>query len=77
MIVTVGTVDGLLGLSLAGQSTGTIVAYCVVAGGVWVLWIVVVVYAAKRQRRAKVQRNNIRMASLVDERDGRGMSNGA
>ena len=80
MIVTAGTVDGLLGLSLAGQSTGTIVAYCFVAGGIWVLWIVIVFYAARRKSKAKVQRNNVRMASLVDERDrrdGRGMSNEA
>lgn len=71
VVVTVGFIDGLLGLTLAGQSTGTIVVYCVVAGGIWILWIVVVVYAAKRQRRAKVQRSNIRMAALVDEQDGR------
>ena len=70
VVVTIGIIDGVLGLTLAGQSTGTIVAYCVVAGGIWALWIVFVVYAAKRQSRAKVQRNNIRMASLLDERDG-------
>ena len=68
LLVTAGLIDGLLGLTLAGQSTGTTVAYCIVAAGVWVLWIVVVVYATKRQKRMKVRRNDVRMAALVDER---------
>ena len=71
-----GLINGLFGLLLAEQSIGTIVAYCIVAGGVWVLWIVVVVCAAKRQKRAKMQRNDIRMAALVDERDGHVRSEG-
>ena len=54
-------------------------AYCIVAGGVWVLWIVVVVFAAKRQKKSGTYTSDIRMAALVDERDGRGggMYNGA
>lgn len=47
-------------------------AYCIVAGGVCVLWIVILVCATKRQKRSRVQRNDIRMATLVDERDDRG-----
>lgn len=51
------------------------VAYCIVAGGVWILWIVVLVWVSKRQKRSKVQRNDIRMEALADEGDGydRGM----
>ena len=69
VIVTAGLIDGVLGLSLADQSTGLIVSYCVIAGGVWVLWIVAIIYAAKRQKKTKLQSNDIRMTTLVDERD--------
>lgn len=71
LIVTAGLIDGLLGCLLAGKGTGIIVAYCIIAGGVWILWIVVVVYAAKRQKRSKMQRNDVRMTTLVDEEDER------
>jgi len=78
VLVSAGLIDGLLGCILAGQGVGIIVAYCIIAGGVWVLWILIVVWAAKRQKKSKVQRNDIRMAALVDERDerGGGMYNG-
>ena len=70
-IVSAGLLDGLLGCLLAGKGTGTTVAYCIIAGGLWVLWIVVVMFAAKRQKRSKTYRNDIRMAALVDEQDER------
>ena len=47
-------------------------AYCVVAGGVWVIWILVVMFAAKRQKKSGTYTSDIRMAALVNERDGRG-----
>ena len=71
VIVSAGLIDGLLGCLLAGKGTGTIVAYCVVAGGVWVIWILVVIFAAKRQKKSGTYTSDIRMAGLVDERDGR------
>jgi len=64
-------IDGLLGLTLAGQSTATTVAYCIVAGAVWLLWILIIVRATKRQKTAKVQRNDVRLAALVEDRDRR------
>lgn len=71
-MVSAGLINGLLGLLLAGKGTGTIAAYCIVAGGVWVLWIVLVIFAAKRQKKSTLHRDDIRMAALVDERNGRG-----
>lgn len=70
VIVTAGTIDGLLDLLLAGQSSGLIVAYSVIAGAIWVLWIVFVISAAKKQKTARLKRNDVRMASLVHEWDG-------
>ena len=72
VLVTLGLIDGVLGWLLAGKKAGTIVAYCIVAGGVWVSWIAVVVCAAKRRKRVKVQRDDMRMAAMVNERDERG-----
>jgi len=72
VLVTAGLINGVLGCVLAGKGTGVIVAYCIVAGGVWILWIVVVICASKRPKWSKEQRNDIRMGALVDERDGEG-----
>ena len=72
VIVSAGLIDGLLGCLLAGKGTGTIVAYCIIAGGVWVIWIAVVMFAAKRQNKSGRYTNDIRMAALENERDGRG-----
>lgn len=79
VIVSAGLIDGLLGILLAGKGTGTIAAYCVVAGGVWIIWILVVVFAAKREKKSGRYRNDIRMAALGNERDGsdEGIYNGA
>ena len=79
VLVSAGLIDGVLGLTLAGKGAGVIVAYCIVAGGVWIIWIVVLVCASKRPKSWKEQRNDITMEALVDERDGEGgrMLNGA
>lgn len=81
VLVSAGLLDGFFGLLLAGQGAGILAAYGIIAGGVWVLWILVVVFTGRRQKRKKIQTNDIRMAALVDERDGRvgngGMYNGA
>lgn len=72
LLVTAGLIDGLLGLTLAGQSTGTIVAYVIIAGAVWLLWVFVVFRTIKRQKMTKVQRNEVRMTALVEDQDRRG-----
>lgn len=71
-MVSAGLINGLLGLLLAGKGAGTIAAYCIVAGAVWVLWVVLVIFAAKRQKKSTLDGSDIRMAALVDERNGRG-----
>ena len=79
VLVSAGLIDGVLGLTLAGKGAGVIVAYCIVAGGVWIIWIVVLVCASKRQKSSKGQLKDITMEALIDERDGEGgrMWNGA
>ena len=72
VLVSAGLIDGVLGLTLAGKGAGVIVAYCIVAGGVWIIWIVVLVRASKRQKSSKGRRDDMRMEALVDERDGEG-----
>ena len=72
VLVSAGLIDGVLGLTLAGKGAGVIVAYCVVAGGVWIVWMVVLVCAFKRQKSSKGRRNDMRMEPLADERDGEG-----
>ena len=57
-MVTLGLVNGLLGLTLAGQGVGPIAAYCIVATGVGVVWVAIVFRVAKRAQ------NNIRMEEL-------------
>ncbi len=77
MLVSAGLIDGLLGLLLAGKGAGVIAAYCVIAGLVWLLWIAVVMFAAKRQKGSRKTSNDIRMAALVDEDErDRGMYSG-
>ena len=69
LLVTAGLVDGLLGILLASRSTGIIVAYCVVAGAVWLLWVSVGIRAMKQQKTTKAQRNDIRLGALVEHED--------
>lgn len=71
LLVTAGLVDGLLGILLASQSTGITVAYCVVAGAVWLLWISVGIRVTKKQKTTKAQRNEIRLGTLVEDQNRR------
>lgn len=79
VLVSAGLINGLLGCLLAGKGAGVIAAYCIIAGLIWALWIAVMVFAAKKQKRSSKSNNDIRMAALVDERDerDRGMYTGA
>lgn len=44
-VITIGIVNGGLGLKLANKSTGVYIAYGVVAGIVWLLYIAVAVHS--------------------------------
>lgn len=44
-MITLGIVNGGLGLELADQGKGAYIAYGVVAGIVWLLYVAVAVYA--------------------------------
>lgn len=49
-VITLGIINGGLGLQLSGNTTRGEVAYGVVAGFMWVLWVVVIVFAFFKSR---------------------------
>ncbi|RYP21642.1 hypothetical protein DL765_002103 [Monosporascus sp. GIB2] len=52
-MVTLGIVNGGLGLGLARASPGSIAAYSVVAAIVWLLWVLAAAYGELRRRRGR------------------------
>ncbi|KAI1208913.1 uncharacterized protein F4807DRAFT_104065 [Annulohypoxylon truncatum] len=57
LTLTLGIINGGLGLRLARASQGVIIAYAVVAGLVWLLWVLVAVLAEYRRRSASRGQN--------------------
>ncbi|KAK3944260.1 hypothetical protein QBC46DRAFT_446173 [Diplogelasinospora grovesii] len=50
MVVTAGTVNGGLGLQLSGETSWKIIVYGILAGLVWVCWMLISLLAAVRRR---------------------------
>ncbi|KAL9098157.1 MAG: hypothetical protein Q9163_006128 [Psora crenata] len=69
-LLTLGLINGFLGLRLSHQGKGTQAAYVVIAGLVWIAWMLVVLRKARRDQVAKRRTNDIRMAALQEETDG-------
>ncbi|XDG10005.1 hypothetical protein ABKA04_009620 [Annulohypoxylon sp. FPYF3050] len=57
LTLTLGIINGGLGLKLARASQGVIIAYSVVAGIVWLLWLLVAVLGEHRRRSASRGQN--------------------
>jgi hypothetical protein len=49
-VITLGIINGGLGLQLSGNTTKGIIGYSVVAGVMWILWMVVIVIAFMKSR---------------------------
>ncbi|KAL9127441.1 MAG: hypothetical protein Q9217_003678 [Psora testacea] len=67
VFLTLGLINGYLGLRLNRQETGTKVAYVVIAGIIWLAWVGLLVRGLRRDKAGKRQRNEIRMATLQQE----------
>jgi len=52
MIVTLGIINGGLGLQLSGNTTKGEIAYGVVAGFMWLLWMTVITLAYFKTKNA-------------------------
>ncbi|KAF2398912.1 hypothetical protein EJ06DRAFT_463661, partial [Trichodelitschia bisporula] len=54
IVVTIGIINGGLGLRLAGNTYGGQIAYGVVAGVIWLVWMIAAVFGeSKRAREAR------------------------
>lgn len=58
--ITVGIINGGLGLRMSNEDNDLIIAYSVVAGVMWLLWIASVLFAARRKSRRNI-RGSIRL----------------
>ena len=78
VLVTLGLVNGILGLRLAGQSAAKQLLYLLVAGLVWLAWVLVVWIREKRKGKLENGKyaqgrgggrgeGGIRMATLAEE----------
>jgi hypothetical protein len=70
--ITLGIINGGLGLALAGAAGAPVVAYSVVAGVMWVLWLLATLFG--EYRRARAPKKDKEMAH--DERYVRGAGAG-
>ncbi|KAI1456571.1 hypothetical protein F4805DRAFT_220101 [Annulohypoxylon moriforme] len=60
LTLTLGIINGGLGLKLARADQGVIIAYSVVAGLIWLLWLLVAVIGEYRRRSASRGQNRSR-----------------
>jgi hypothetical protein len=51
-MITLGIINGGLGLQLTGASRSATIAYSVIAAIMWLLWAATAVFAESRRRRA-------------------------
>ena len=63
--ITIGIVNGALGLQLSDSSQSKIVAYAVVAGLLWLVWVACAVFSSIKARRVKGVRNSNGQESSV------------
>lgn len=53
IVITLGIVNGALGLSLANNSQGGLVAYSIIAALIWLVWMGAAVYGELKRRRTR------------------------
>lgn len=61
VIVTLGIINGGLGLQLTRQEREKVIAYAVAAGVLWTLWVVVVVLALFKRRRGERDEKGVKL----------------
>ncbi|KAI3323343.1 hypothetical protein HD806DRAFT_496328 [Xylariaceae sp. AK1471] len=73
--ITLGIINGGLGLALAGATGGPVIAYAVVGGIMWILWLLAALFGEYRRTRAlKKRKENIHDDGYVR---GAGVGTGA
>ncbi|KAI1074402.1 hypothetical protein F5B20DRAFT_563606 [Whalleya microplaca] len=66
-MITLGIINGGLGLRMANASADAKIAYGVVAGIMWLLWLIAAVFGEIRRRRALRPRTTHRVKERVDD----------
>ena len=51
MSITLAFINGGLGLQLAGEHGGKVIAYAVVAAVIWVVWMVITFFWPNRRKK--------------------------
>jgi len=70
-IITLGIINGGLGLQLSGNTTKGEIIYGVVAGVIWSLWVVLIVTTFVRTQHVKDRRNSERISASLTGSDSR------
>jgi len=70
-IITLGIINGGLGLQLSGNTTKGEIIYGVVAGVIWSLWVVLIVTTFVRTQHVKDRRNSERISPSLTGSDSR------
>ncbi len=60
IMITLGIINGGIGLYLAGATTALKTAYGVVAGVMWVLWMLLAIFGELRRVRSNERKNKSR-----------------
>ncbi|KAI0445748.1 hypothetical protein F4803DRAFT_506291 [Xylaria telfairii] len=79
--ITLGIINGGLGLALAGVTGAPVIAYSVISGFMWILWVLTTLIWARRDSNAQKNREDSERREKITEDSGyvppRGRSDGA